>query len=306
LTPSDRNRPSSWAGSREARSFPEFYEPSTRTPAGAPTAHSVQMVCTGPITYKGHDQLQRDLANLTAAVAESGAGEAFVPAISPSDVAGNQENEHYGTDEEFLYAIADAMNVEYRAIVEAGFLLQIDDPRLINYYVKNPDLSVDECRAWAEKQVEAINHSLTGIPEDRVRYHTCYGINMGPRVHDMELKDFIDIVLKINAGAYSFEAGNPRHEHEWALWNDIDLPEGKSIIPGVITHSSVLVEHPELIAQRLVRYAGAVGRENVIAGGDCGFGTQALAEPEVHPTIVWAKFAAMAEGARLASEELWG
>jgi 5-methyltetrahydropteroyltriglutamate--homocysteine methyltransferase len=305
LTPSGGARPSPWADSRESRDFPEFYKDQTLTPSTVTLANR-QMACTGPITYKGQALLDRDLANLRDAVAASGAEEAFVPAISPCDIAGNQINQHYGSDEEFLYAIADAMNVEYRAIVDAGFLLQIDDPRLINYYVKNPDLSIDECRAWAEKQVEAINHSLTGIPEDRVRYHTCYGINMGPRVHDMELKDFIDIVLKIRAGAYSFEAGNPRHEHEWALWNDIDLPDGKSIIPGVITHSSVLVEHPELIAQRLVRYAGAVGRENVIAGGDCGFGTQALAEPEVHPTIVWAKFAAMAEGARLASEELWG
>ncbi len=305
LTPSDRNRPSPWAGSREAISFPEFYEPSTRTPAGAPTAHSVQMVCTGPITYKGQDQLQRDLVNLKAAAAASGAGEAFVPAISPSDVAGNQSNEYYGTDEEFLYAIADAMNVEYRAIVDAGFLLQIDDPRLVNYYIKNPELGIQECRAWAETQVEAINHSLNGIAEDRVRYHTCYGINMGPRVHDMEMKDIVDIVLKIRAGAFSFEAANPRHEHEWRIWEEVGLPEGKSIIPGVITHSSVLVEHPELVAERLMRFAGVVGAENVIAGGDCGFGTQASATPEVHPTIVWAKFAAMVEGARIASSRLW-
>ncbi len=304
LTPAGGARPSPWAHSRESLEFPEFYEPLTRTPEKV-TLANMQMACTGPITYKGQALLERDLANLRSAVAAAGAEEAFVPAISPCDIAGNQLNEHYATDEELLYAIADAMNVEYRAIVDAGFVLQIDDPRLINYYVKNPDLSVAECRAWAEGQVEAINHSLKGIPEDRVRYHTCYGINMGPRVHDMELKDFIDIVLKIRAGAYSFEAANPRHEHEWSLWNDIDLADGKTIIPGVITHASVLVEHPELIAQRLVRYAAAVGRENVMAGGDCGFGTQALATPEVHPTIVWAKFAAMVEGARLASEELW-
>ena len=160
-------------------------------------------------------------------------------------------------------------------------------------------------RAWAETQVEAINHSLNGIAEDRVRYHTCYGINMGPRVHDMEMKDIVDIVLRIRAGAFSFEAANPRHEHEWRIWEEVRLPEGKSIIPGVITHSSVLVEHPELVAERLMRFAGVVGAENVIAGGDCGFGTQASATPEVHPTIVWAKFAAMAEGARIASSRLW-
>lgn len=305
LTATGRARPSPWAESREALSFPEFYAPAVRPHSGAPTASNMAFACTGPIVYKGEPQLQRDLANLKAAVAESDAGEAFVPAISPSDVAGNQINEHYGSDEQFLYAIADAMNVEYRAIVDAGFLLQIDDPRLVNYYIKNPELGVKECRAWAETQVEAINHSLNGIAEDRVRYHTCYGINMGPRVHDMEMKDIVDIVLKIHAGAFSFEAANPRHEHEWRIWEEVGLPEGKSIIPGVITHSSVLVEHPELVAERLMRFARVVGRENVIAGGDCGFGTQASATPEIHPTIVWAKFAAMVEGARIASGRLW-
>jgi 5-methyltetrahydropteroyltriglutamate--homocysteine methyltransferase len=305
LEPSGNIRPSPWADSRESRAFPEFYEPVTKKSSGAPNAGNVQMVCTSAIVYKGQDLLNRDLANLKAAVDANKVEEAFVPAISPCDVAGNQLDEFYNDDEAFLYAISDALAVEYNAIVDAGFLLQIDDPRLINYYVKNPDLSIAECRAWAETQVEAINHSLKGIPADRVRYHTCYGINMGPRVHDMELKDFIDIVLKINAGAYSFEAANPRHEHEWRLWEDITLAEGKSIIPGVITHSSVLVEHPELVAERLVRYASVVGKENVMAGGDCGFGTQALAEPEVHPSIVWAKFEAMAEGARLASIKLW-
>ena len=305
LTATGRARPSAWAESREALAFPEFYEPAVRPHVGPPTASNMEMACTGPIVYQGEAQLRRDLANLAAAVAENNVAEAFVPAISPSDIAGNQKNQHYDSDEEFLYAIADAMNVEYRAIVDAGFLLQIDDPRLVNYYIKNPGLSIDQCRAWAETQVEAINHSLRGIPADRVRYHTCYGINMGPRVHDMEMKDIIDIVLKINADAYSFEAANPRHEHEWRLWEDIELGEGKSIIPGVITHSSVLVEHPELVAERLVRLAGLVGRENVIAGGDCGFGTQASATPEVHPTIVWAKFQSMVEGARIASSRLW-
>ena len=184
-------------------------------------------------------------------------------------------------------------------------MLQIDDPRLINYYVKNPQLSVDECRKWAHEQVEAINHSLNGIPENRIRYHTCYGINMGPRVHDMEMKDYVDIILNIKACAYSFEAANPRHDHEWRLWETVDLPDDKVLIPGVITHSSVLVEHPELVADRIERYANVVGRERVIAGSDCGFGTPASAEPEVHPTIVWAKFKAMSDGAKLASDRLW-
>ena len=305
LTATGRVRVSPWDNSRESQAFPEFYA-ATRPVAGKPNPSNMQMACTGPITYRAQDRLMQDLANLRAAVDEAGPVEAFVPAISPCDVAGNLENQYYKTDEEFLFAIADAQRVEYQAIVDAGFLLQIDDPRLINYYVKNPGLDVGQCRAWAEGQIEAINHALRGIPEDRVRYHTCYGINMGPRVHDMEMKDYIDIVLKIRAGAFSFEASNPRHEHEWRIWEDVKLPEGKLVIPGVITQSSVVVEHPELIAQRLERFAGVVGRENVIAGSDCGFGTQAMEVPEIHPDIVWAKFQAMSEGARLASERLWG
>ena len=305
LTPTGRVRVSPWDNSRESQAFPEFYA-ATRPVAGKPNPSNMQMACTGPITYRAQDRLMQDLANLRAAVDQAGPVEVFVPAISPCDVAGNIENQYYKTDEEFLFAIADAQRVEYQAIVDAGFLLQIDDPRLINYYVKNPGLDVAQCRAWAEGQIEAINHALRGIPEDRVRYHTCYGINMGPRVHDMEMKDYIDIVLKIRAGAFSFEASNPRHEHEWRIWEDVKLPEGKLVIPGVITQSSVLVEHPELIAQRLERFAGVVGRENVIAGSDCGFGTQAMEVPEIHPDIVWAKFQAMSEGARLASQRLWG
>ena len=306
LTPTGRVRVSPWDNSRESQAFPEHYGHYSPVPGAKPNPSNMQMACTGPIAYKAQDRLAQDLANLRAAVDEAGPVEAFVPAISPCDVAGNIENEYYKTEEEFLFAIADAQRVEYQAIVDAGFLLQIDDPLLINYYVKNPDLSVAQCRAWAEGQIEAINHALRDIPEDRVRYHTCYGINMGPRVHDMEMKDYIDIVLTIRAGAFSFEASNPRHEHEWKIWEDVKLPEGKLIIPGVITQSSVVVEHPELIAQRLERFAGVVGRENVIAGSDCGFGTQALEVPEIHPAIVWAKFQAMSEGARLASERLWG
>ena len=164
---------------------------------------------------------------------------------------------------------------------------------------------MEECRKWAEVRVEAINHSLRGIPPENVRFHTCYGINIGPRVHEMPLKDIVDIMLKVNAGAYSFEAANPAHEHEWRVWESVRLPEGKILIPGVISHTTNLVEHPELVAQRLVRYAQIVGRENVIGGSDCGFSSFASTEPEIHPTIVWAKFQAMAEGARLATKQLW-
>ena len=229
-----------------------------------------------------------------------------MPAISPSDVEGRQENEYYASEEEYLYAIADAMSEEYRAIVDAGFLLQIDDPRLVTYYVANPQASVEDCRRWAEVRVEAVNYALKGIPEEKIRFHTCYGINIGPRVHEMALKNIVDIMLRVNAGAYSFEAANPAHEHEWKVWETAGLPDGKVLIPGVISHSTNVVEHPELVAQRLVRYANIVGRENVIGGSDCGFSSFASTEPEIHPTVDWAKFENMAEGARLASREMWG
>ena len=175
----------------------------------------------------------------------------------------------------------------------------------MTYYVANPGLTVEQCRQWAELRVEVLNYALRDIPPEKVRYHTCYVINIVPRIHEMALKDIVDILLKINAGAYSFEGANPRHEHEWRAWNTVKLPEGKVLIPGVISHTTTLVEHPELIADRLVRYANIVVRENVIAGSDCGFSSQATTEPEIHPTVVWAKFQAMAEGARLATQQLW-
>ena len=305
LEATGKSRASPWAQSREANSFPEFYATEQLAGKRPPTPTTMQMVCSGPIKYIGHRQLNRDIENLKKAAKKYGAKEVFMPAISPSDVVGNQLNNYYTSEDEFLTAVADALNEEYKTIVDAGFLLQIDDPRLINYYVKNPKLSVADCRKWATQQVEIINYSLRGIPEDSIRYHTCYGINMGPRVHDMEMKDYMDIVLNIKATAYSFENANPRHEHEWTLWKELKLPDGKLLIPGVITHSSVLVEHPELVCQRLIRFANVIGRENLIAGSDCGFGTQALAKPEIHPSIVWAKFQAMVDGTKLASSYLW-
>lgn len=305
LEPTGRARPSPWAQSREAQSFPEFYAKEALAREARPTRGNMQMACRAPITYTGQKDLERDLANLRAACDAHGVDEAFVPAISPCDVVGNVLNEHYKDDEAFIYAVADALNVEYRAIIKAGFVLQIDDPRLINYYVKMPQLSVDDCRRWAEKQIEAINHALSGIPADNVRYHTCYGINMGPRIHDMEMKDYLDIILKINAGALSFEAANPRHEHEWRIWETVKLPAGKSVIPGMITNSSLLVEHSELVAERIERFAKVVGRENVMAGSDCGFGTQASATPEIPAPIVWSKLKGLSDGAALASKRLW-
>ena len=293
-----------WKGSREVLAFPEFYEWNARTRAGI-VAPRTAAVCNGPIAYVGHQAVQTDIENLKAALQGKSPAEVFMPAISPSDVEGRQQNEYYSSEEEYLYAIADAMREEYRAIVDAGFLLQIDDPRLVTYYVANPQASVEDCRRWAEVRVEAINHALKGIPEENIRFHTCYGINIGPRVHEMALKNIVDIMLRVNAGAYSFEAANPAHEHEWKVWETAGLPDGKVLIPGVISHSTNVVEHPELVAQRLVRYANLVGRENVIGGSDCGFSSFASAEPEIHPTVVWAKFESMAEGARLASRELW-
>ncbi len=295
----DLPRQSPWAGSREDKSFPEFYA------AGHVGSRQHHMVCTSPVTYRGKEQLQRDIDNLKAAVAAAKPDEAFMPAISPSSAADWQRNAYYKTDEEYVFAVAEAMREEYEAIVGAGFLLQIDDPELVTYWVKKPDLTMEQNRKWAEGRVEALNHALRNIPPDKVRHHTCYGINMGPRIHDLELKDIIDIVLKIRAGAYSFEAANPRHEHEWKLWETVKLPEGASLIPGVISHSTVLVEHPELVAERLCRYASVVGRENVIAGADCGFATFAGSK-EVHPSIVWAKLQSLVEGARIASKQLWG
>jgi 5-methyltetrahydropteroyltriglutamate--homocysteine methyltransferase len=287
-----------WEGSREALSFPEFYA------QGHVGSRQNRMVCTGPVTYKGQELLQRDIANLKAAMREWEIEEAFMPAISPSNVEEWQRNAYYKTQEEYIFAIGEAMREEYKTIVDAGLLLQIDDPRLVSYYLVKPTASIADCRKWAHQRVEALNHALRGIPPERVRHHTCYGINMGPRVHDMEVKDLIDIILKIKAGAYSFEAANPRHEHEWKIWGNAKLPKDAILIPGVISHSTVLVEHPELIAERIGRFASLVGKERVIAGSDCGFATFAGSK-EVHPSIVWAKLKALSEGARLASKELW-
>ena len=294
-----------WARSREHLAFPEYYAWAAQMPGAAGGAQRNQWVCTGPIAYQGHQALARDIDNLKAALARVRCEEAFMPAVSPAQLAGWNKNEHYKTDEEFGVAIADALHEEYRAIVDAGLVLQIDDPQLASHYTTHPELDIAQCRNVASATVELLNHALAGIPPERVRYHTCYGINMGPRVHDLELKHIVDIMLRINAGAYSFEAGNPRHEHEWRVWGDVKLPKGTALIPGVITHGSNFVEHPEAIAQRIARFAQVAGRENVIAGADCGFASFSTT-CEVHPTVVWAKLAALAEGARFATKELWG
>jgi 5-methyltetrahydropteroyltriglutamate--homocysteine methyltransferase len=294
-------RPNAWLSSREAISFPDYYKAQE---TASPRAKQVQMACTAPLTYKGQAALKTELDNLKNALKGMDPAEVFVPCISPANIEDWNENRYYKTNEDYLTAIADAMNVEYKTIVDAGFLVQVDDPRLVSYYLMDPKMSVDDVRKWAMQRVEALNHALRGIPTEKIRYHTCYSINMGPRVHDLEVKHIIDILVKIRAGAFSFEASNPRHEHEWAVWKEAKLPEGTVLIPGVITNSSVLVEHPELVAQRIVRYADFMGRDNVIAGTDCGFASFAGSD-EVHASIVWAKFDALVKGAEIASRKLW-
>jgi 5-methyltetrahydropteroyltriglutamate--homocysteine methyltransferase len=286
----------------EVEAFPEYYKQYfSHAMLGGTVAPLVPFVCTGSVSYRGQEALRRDIENLKAALEGGESAAAFMPAVAPSGVG---KNEYYVTEEEYLHAVAEALRSEYLAIVEAGFLLQIDDPFLTELYSYS-SLSEAERRNAAELNVEALNHGLRGIPPEKIRFHTCYGINEGPRVHDAPLKDVIEVILKVNAGAYSFEAANPRHEHEYHVWENVKLPEGKRIIPGVVTHASNIVEHPELIAERIVRFARLVGRENVIAGTDCGFSSQATYNPEIHPSVVWAKFRAMAEGARLATEQLW-
>jgi len=261
-------------------------------------------ICSGPVAYVGQEELRADLANLKAALAGVTAEEAFVTAISPSNLELYYENHHYKTDEDYLGALADAMQVEYKAIVDAGFVLQIDDPRMATHYNRTPGASIKDCRKFIALRVEAVNHALRGIAADRVRFHTCYSVNIAPRVHDFELRHFVDLMLKVNATAYVIEAANPRHEHEWELWKDVGLPEDKILVPGVVSHAIHLVEHPELVAQRIARFAGVVGRERVIAGTDCGFGTSGAGD-EVHPDVAWAKLAALVEGARLAGKALY-
>jgi len=290
-----------WAA--EVAAFPEYYEKYfSRRMMGGSIAPRTPLVCTGPIAYRGQEAIRQDIANLKSALESVNVTEAFMPAVAPSGVG---RNEYYPSDEEYLAAVGDALREEYLAIVDAGFILQIDDPWLTEVHSQDPSLSAAERRKIAERSVDAINHALRGIPAEKIRFHTCYGINEGPRVHDAPLKGIVDLILKVNAGAYAFEAANPRHEHEYHVWETAKLPAGKILIPGVITHCSNIVEHPELIAERITRYAKLVGRENVIAGADCGFSSQATYEPEIHPKIVWAKFQAMAEGARLATKQLW-
>ena len=274
----------------------------------APAAGTfVTWVCTGPMSYD-RTAIDRDLANFKAAldVAGKDISEAFLPVVAPAS-AYWLRNEYYGSDEEFVFALADALHEEYKAIVESGALLQVDDAVLMHEAdtMMSRGESYDDYRRWAGLRVDALNHALRGLPEDRIRYHICFGSWHGPHAYDPPLADAIDLVLRVRAKYYLMEQANPRHEHEWKIWEDVTLPEGKVLVPGVVTHHTNVVEHPELVAQRLVRLANVVGRDRVMGGTDCGFAQGAFIQ-RVHPEIQWAKLASLAEGARIASRELWG
>lgn len=281
----------------EQRTFADFYAQAAHVPSTAS-----RPACIGPISYTGQQGLQRDLANLWAASEAAGVKEAFVASIAVGslEMFCRGQNAYYPSDEAFLGGIAEALAVEYRSIVDAGFLLQLDDPGLPDTWdMLDPHPTVAEYRRYAMVRVEALNHALQGIPEDRVRFHICWGSWHGPHTTDLPLRDIVDVMLKVKAQAYSVEAGNVRHEHEYKVWQDVKLPDGKILIPGVVSHATNVVEHPEVVANRILAYANVVGRENVIAGTDCGLGGR------VHPQIAWAKLKALAEGARLANKSLW-
>jgi len=288
----------------EIEEFPEYYgQYFQRAMTGGMAVPAASLACTGPVSYTGQEQLARDLSALRAAVgtADADPDQVFVCAVAPSGVGGN---EYYRDEDEYLGAVADALRVEYQAIIDAGFTLQIDDPFLTEEFSYGTGSSAQKLET-AGRYADAINRSLAGIPRDRVRLHTCYGINEGPRLHDAPLADLIDTLFTINAGAFSFEAANPRHEHSYHVFETVKLPADTVLLPGVISHATNIVEHPDTIADRIVRFAEVVGRENVVASADCGFSSQATYIPEIDPKIVWAKFESLSEGARRATQRLW-
>jgi len=262
---------------------------------------SPNYVCAEDLKYIGQDALNTDIENFKTALDGAAAMEAYLPSLTPGSIEHWMANDHYGSDEEFVFAIADAMREEYEAIVDAGFLLQLDDPDLPDGWQMFPNMSVAEYRKYAEMRVDALNHGLRNIPREKIRLHVCWGSNHGPHQGDIPLRDIIDLIFKVNAGGYSIEASNPMHEHEWKVFEDTKLPDGAHLIPGVIGHCTDFIEHPELVAERLVRYANLVGRDNVMGGTDCGLGPR-VGEAE----IAWAKLEALAEGARIATRQLWG
>jgi 5-methyltetrahydropteroyltriglutamate--homocysteine methyltransferase len=289
-----------WLG-RDRFRFHEFMQAEFPRGLGGVPGHA----CVGPIEYRGHEEIRRNIAHLTAALASTPAAEGFLTAVAPASTGYDAANEYYASERDYVFAIAEALREEYLEIVRAGLILQIDDAVLANMYDELVQHGGQRYREWAELRVDALNHALRDIPEDRIRYHVCFGSWHVPHVADAPLEALIDLILKVRAGAYSIEAANVRHEHEWRVWKSVALPPGKVLIPGVVTHHTTSVEHPRLVADRIVRMAQIVGRENVIAGTDCGF-AQIETYQRVHPQVMWAKLEALVEGARIASAELWG
>ena len=283
--------------------FAEFY---AELDAREGVATNMDSVCVGPITYTGQEELKRDIDNFKAALKSVNVAEAFMPVAAPASVIPDRKNEYYKSEEEIIRAIGAAMRTEYKMIVDAGFVLQLDDARAATTYDRMvPPASFEEYRKWVALHMEVLNDAIQGLPPERIRYHVCWGSWPGPHVSDVPLKDIADLILSVKVGAYVIEGANPRHEHEWVVWKDVKMPEGRLLIPGVISHATNVVEHPELVAERIVRLARLLGRENVVAGTDCGF-AQGPFHRRVHPTVMWAKLEALVEGARLASKELWG
>ena len=282
--------------------FAEFY---AELDAREAVATTTEAICVGPIKYTGQAELQRDIDNFKAALKNVKVEEAFLPVAAPASVIPDRKNEYYKSDEELQAAIAGAMRTEYKMIVDAGFLLQLDDARsAVTFDRMVPPASFADYRKWLARQVDILNHAIEGLPADRIRYHVCWGSWPGPHTSDVPLKEIVDLILKVKVGAYVIEGANPRHEHEWQVWKNAKLGAGQVLIPGVISHATNVVEHPELVSERITRLARVLGRENVIAGTDCGF-AQGPFYRRVHPSVMWAKLEALSEGARLASRELW-
>jgi len=295
----DDIRPLNWLG-RDRERFPEFFQQEMpRAITGAPV-----MICNAPLAYVDTHPITRDISNFQSALSKVNGVDGFMTSVAPASADHNAANEYYASDREYVYALADSLRTEYKAIYDAGLLVQVDDAVLANMYDYLVEHSPEKYRQWAGLRVEALNHALQDIPEERIRYHICYGSWHVPHVADAPLENIVDLMLSVNAGAYSIEAANPRHEHEWRVWEQVKLPNNRIIIPGVITHHVTTVEHPQVVADRIVRYAERVGRENVIAGTDCGF-AQGETTVRVHPSIMWAKFQALVEGARIATKHLW-
>jgi 5-methyltetrahydropteroyltriglutamate--homocysteine methyltransferase len=315
FAPGTYTPPNAGVQGRDRRDFPGFFAaglggfqvgaavtpPPTAGGEPARPGDTTAYFCTGPLTYTGRERARADIARLQAAVAGREGVEAFLPAITPGTVEHWLQNEYYPDTETFLFAVADVLHEEYQTITDAGLILQVDDPDLPDGWQMFPDMTVPDYRRYAGLRIEALNHALRGLPEDQVRLHICWGSHHGPHRDDLPLRDLIELVLTVPATCYSFEAANPRHEHEYTVWEDVKLPDGKMIMPGVVGHSTDIIEHPDLVAQRLARFAGLVGRENVVAGTDCGLGGRVG-----HPEIVWAKLTELAAGARIASGQLWG